>query len=324
MSYYFNGDLEDFLLTSKTEYTIEFNPFNEEFEYFIALLENETICTKKIYSPDYINYLKYEFNCDLKTTKSKVDAKLWCFQIYDLKLQKRINSRFFTKKYSNKYNEHQAIKIYDQEELEEGFVYKEDISVSGMGNYLYPRDKKKLYKVLKDRPLLKEKLLSRTEDISSLVDGNDIYHYQNTVDEYFQYKGTFIGRDFKNETWFVDYKDKLTSFMEEELNIQGPYAVDSFVYEDKLHFLSEINNRKTMGYIAHKLKEKYFNGFPLFKSILIPSKKVDDFKLTYSMNLDNTYLISPRGNLFCYFVVVAHTEDELKRSELNLYSRIFD
>lgn len=325
MTYFFNGDLEEFLAKEKKEYRVQFNKFNQEFEYFIALLENGAILSDKNYPEDYINHLKYSYNVDLVTTLDDSDFQLWCFDIYDYDLQVKVNSRFFTAKYANDFNYYKGEIIQSIDDVEAGYIYKENLSVSGMGNYTYPNDERKIKLALEDRPLLKEKLLNRHLDISSLYLNNKFVHYENIIDEYFQYKGTFLGKEYKNKRWFLDYENNLKKIQDEMKGIKGYFSVDSFIYdEDQLHFMSEINNRKTMGYIAVKVKEKFFNHFRYFKSILIRQDKIPSKNMHYNFDNSKIHLLSPRGNLFAYYVIVGDSIGEIKQYELELYSKLFD
>lgn len=322
MIFYFNGDLEHFLNSRQKKYSISFNKFNQEFEFLISIIENVTICTDREYSSLYADHLKSTFDVNLKTSINKREAKLWCCDFYDLDFQKKINSRFYTQNIANEFNREKVVLINDFSDVEEGFVYKEDLSVSGIGNYLFPKNKEKIRKVLKESKLLKDKFYKRDLDLSSFVENDEIVHYENIVDEYFQYKGTIIGRNFSNQSWFKDYESKVKRFVSLKLPIRGVYSIDSFISDNEVIFMSEINNRKTMGYIAYKIKEKYFSDYLLLKTILIPNKKIQN--KSYVINIQNVQLISPISNMFGFYIIAANSEKELREKEHRLYSLIFE
>jgi energy-converting hydrogenase A subunit M len=320
LSYYFNGDLENFLSSKATDYKINFNKFNQEFEFFIAILDNKTICTNRKYSDDYITHLNQIFKVDLKTSTDKKKTKLWCCDLYNLKSQREVNSRFFTQKIANKFNPYKADTVSNTDELEEGYLYKEDFSVSGNGNYRYPKDKLKIEKRFKTTKLIKDKLYDRDIDISTLIEGTNVFHYENLVDDHFQYRGSLIGKDLSDYDWFREYQKKIDTFLDMDLNIEGPYSIDSFIYDNNIYFMTEINNRKTMGYISKRIKDLYFSRFKYLQTVLIPTRKIK----RYNVEIDNVYLVSPKENLFGFFIIVSDSLKELKKKELNLYARVYN
>lgn len=320
LNYYFNSDLEDFLSSGREEYKINFNKFNQEFEFFIAILENKPICSNRVYSSDYIDYINDLFNIEFQTSKITKHTQLWCAKIYNLENQKKFNSRFFTQKIANQYNEYQAHEIKSINALEEGYLYKEDFSISGNGNYIFPKDKAKIEKRLRTSSLLKDKIYSRQLDISTLVEENSVFHYENIVDDYFQYRGSIIGKDLSNMSWFKEYELKVNKFLDMNLKIEGSYSIDSFIYDEKVYFMSEINNRKTMGYISKKIKDLYFSQFRYLQTLLVPTRKIKSF----GIDMENVYLISPKSNLFGFYIILSNNLDDLKDKELKLYSRVYN
>lgn len=321
--YYFNGDLEHFLSSKQSKYSINFNKFNQEFEFLVSILEKGALlCSNRDYSLEYKNHLKRLFGINLKTTVNKNNVNLWCCDIYDLEFQKKINSRLYTQSIANKYNEFEVKEINCLTLVEENFLYKKDLSVSGSGNFLYPKDKIKIEKQLERGPLLKDKLYKREFDVSTLVDGQKIYHYQNFVDDYFQYKGSLVGEDLSSYEWFSSYEKKVHSFINQNIPIKGTYSIDSFISDSKVIFMSEINNRKTMGYIAHRIKEKFFSESVLLKTLLIPNKRIKN--KSYELNLRGVELISPIDNTFGFYIVTANSMRELKEREYQLYNKLFD
>ncbi|MCT4642836.1 MAG: hypothetical protein N4A33_11135 [Bacteriovoracaceae bacterium] len=320
LAYYFNCDLEDFLSSGKSSYDFVSNKFNQEFEYLMVLIDEIPLYTQKVYSKEYTYYLKKYFNISFEFSYDFKNAKGWCFELYDLETQKKINSRFFTTQISNKFNDYKSYIIDSIDQLENGFLYKEEFSVSGIGNYTY-KDKEKLYHILKKRPVLKEKLHKRLFDISTLVISENKIHYENFIDKNFGYKGSRF-RDLSKCEWYQDYCfgiDSIVLELKRKVNIKGVYSIDSFFVEDGIHFMSEVNNRKTMGYIAFHLKEKFFPTKSFFDFILIPTKKIKNF--TYDILIEDCYLVSPRENLFSIFIYGADSLNRLNDINGYLYKR---
>ncbi len=157
--------------------------------------------------------------------------------------------------------------------------------------------------------LIVEPLLKRKFDFSTFVfpDGNQIT-YQNLVDEKFQYRGTLFSspdnlsetslsfyQDVPKEQW-KKYRDALNVIRQEVGHTEYGFSVDSFVHDvngnNRIHILSEVNARRTMGLIAFEmmkltrrgkktaltLKKPYFEDHLL----LSPSKSLFEIYLSFS------------------------------------------
>ncbi len=326
MSWFFNCDLEDFLKSGKNRYEIQSNKFNQEFEYFILWLENEALYSTKKYRSEFLDFVSTYNNCSVVTTKNN-DVKNWCVPIYNIEEQKKLNSKIETTRFAIKNNlAHKNTQIIDETcDLEDGYLYKEAYGVSGIGTWkIHSKPKTVTF------PLVKDPLLKRTFDFSSLIDGRDMYMYQNHIDDHFQYRGTTIGLNFDYFDWIEEYKINIEKIKKVFSSIHTPMSIDSFLYsennEEKVYTLSEVNNRKTMGFIALKLKEKLFQNYRYMRLRIF---SINQLKRDYSykdlvLQFDKKVIpLSPIENRFLTFALAEDSLGELNELEDLLISTFF-
>lgn len=310
MSFFFNVEYEKYLEQNKSD-PYHSNKISQEFEYLINYLDpTSEIYTTKNYSKDFLDKFKELTGVSFKMTHRKKVVIPWCQDSSDFSMLQKLQDKkktltFFKEKGVIK---HHLELINNKEKLEEGFLYKEPFSLSGMGHYSYPKDKIKIENLLLEKELIKEERLDRKIDFSTLVkNGKVLGRYQNFVDDHFQYKGTIISKDFKLEDHLEEpYHKALQIILAYSKDYSGIMSIDSFTYQKNnelyLQPISEINARKTMGYCALKMKEKYF---PKFNHFLFFLKRNDN-------SLINRMMISPIENRFHIYTVGAQSLSELK------------
>lgn len=329
MSYFFNGDFEDFLASDSKTYTINSNKKNQEFEYLILWLEEEELYTTKKYESDYLSFIEKNKDSKPKITTNKSKVKLWCQNTDDKKLQRVLNSKRTSTKFAIENNfAHPETKIcVEGEKIKDNFLYKDPLGMSGIGIWKGSQHKDKISSFLKNKKMIEEPLLERTFDIGCCVlEGENVF-YQNHIDEYFQYKGTTLGLSLEKLNWFEEYKRKIEMIKKHyrEIGIRGPYSIDSFLYKEngieKLYALSEVNARKTMGYTAIKLWEKYFpmKRYCSFKIIAQRDLKtvIDHNKIFERFN-GEVIPLSPNGNIFFTYLIGADSIHDLHELEDDL------
>lgn len=326
MSWFFNSDLEDFFKNGKDQYQINSNKKNQELEYFILWLENEALYTTKRYDEKYLNFIQ-KFN-PAALTNIKKNIKLWCSEIYNYNFQRKINSKVETTLFNieNDLAHSSTSIINDIAFLEDNYIYKEPYGVSGIGTWKFSQKPKDI-----KLPLVKEKLLNRQLDFSTLVLPEGDIIYLNEVDEYFQYKGTTIGINFSHYDWYENYLNNVKLIKNSFKELKPPFSIDSFIYkeneENKLYSMSEINGRKTMGYCAYKLKEKYFSKYRYARLRLIPSRLIKN-KVEHE-DLFNQFEgklipLAPFGNTFSAYIFAEENLGELNELEDNLFFTLLD
>jgi hypothetical protein len=325
MSFAFNVDFEDFLKSDNDEYQFISTKKTQEFEYFILWLEEDPLYSLKKYEPSYLEFIK-NFN-KFKITTSKEKLKMWICEIYNKNEQRVLNSKIASSTFAienNMAHKNTTLEKY-KTVFQDGYLYKEEFGVSGIGTSKTEQSYNKL-----SFPLVKEPLLDRNFDFSTLFYDESSCIYQNHIDDYFQYKGTTIGLNFDYFEWIHQYKEDIQKIKNKFFSSKNPMSIDSFLYqengEDKVYTLSEVNNRKTMGYCALKLKEKlgskhHYARLRLFRTKDL--KKNFDHEKVYSQFDKKVIPLSPLDNVFVTFLILEDSLGELNELEDLLVSTLF-
>lgn len=315
MSLLFNVDYEQQLFSS-SPVKLESNRVNQELEYFLFFLENEPVYSRRQYDLEYCHHLE-SMGFTVKTTDHKDNIHCWWGEYENLEQKRLLNSKLTSTRLAIENNLcHPATHIFDQQqELLPGLVYKDPTGVSGRGIYT-KKDEQKVLGLLKKTPLICEPLLHRKQDISYLHLESEGLMYTNQVDDYFQYRGTTIAPLKLAENLQVNFEKAIQlvcKFMQEQ-GATGPWSLDGFTYEEdgklKLYALSEINYRKTMGYVTYKLHQMW-NEKGISQLHLIPTSKLMG-QLPY-LDDDGIRVLSPRGNRFASLFLQASDLMELQQ-----------
>lgn len=334
ISYFFNSDLEDFLSSGKSEYKISSSKKNQELEYFILWLEDQPLYTTKEYEVNYLEFIKSVKHSDVLLTQDSRNVKLWCQSLNDIEKQRILNSKLTSTEFAVKENlAHPKTKVIkDGDKIENSLIYKDPLGVSGIGMWNGEKHKEKISKLLRKTPLIAEPLLKRTFDISTCVIDDNNYFYQNHIDEHFQYKGSTLGLKLSDVSWFGQYElniEKIKKYYK-ELGIRSPFSIDSFTYKEdgkeKLYSLSEVNARKTMGYVAIKLWQKYFPDYRYCSFKLVNSKKIINqisHEEIYKAFRGKVIPLSPYGNTFFTYIIGEDSLHDLYELEDDLLSTLF-
>lgn len=326
INYFFNCDFERYLELKQQDPYIS-SKQSQEFEYLINYLDlSSCIYTTKDYGEEFKKRFKKLTRKDFLTITEKMNVTPWCQENGDQILLRKIQDKSQTLLHFKKKNliKHEVKLIHSESELEENFLYKEPFSLSGMGHYTFPKDEKRLRKIIQKKKIIKEEKLNRILDFSTLFNRKErLWTYLNRVDEYFQYKGTLIGPKEYSPPQKVKelYKKAIEEVLNYTGNYNGIFSVDSFLYQNEneifLQPVSEINMRKTMGYCALKIKEKYFPKAPYFLFSLIRNPEIDSKKIL-SNESESTHLLSPIENRFHLWVITGSSLEEVNQQELKL------
>jgi hypothetical protein len=296
ITYFNNADYEQFLFSKNTQYNFQLNKTNKEFEYFILITEDSPLYTDSNFSKEYRTRIKKIFSKEMKKTSEKKNLKPWCMaldtpkEIVSKKTALKINQDLF------KYTDLKLVSV--GKKLKENSYYVLDGELSGRGHYLYPRDHVRIQRLLDSGvELIEEPRRERIRDISTLfLSDNEFIVYENIIDNQCQYKGTII-KDLSKESWYPTYILDIQKVLAEyrKLNISYPFSIDSYFYLEnqieKIKVLSEINARKTMGWMAYWLHQ-YFS---CKESFFYLSRNELDIKGSIQLN--------PLGKIFnCYFL----------------------
>lgn len=299
-----NIDYESVLYSGKP------NPeFNRSLEFLPLFLEPKPLFSTRDYPQSYLTYISDLTGKAPQFTSSGPTINWWG-ELKDLERERFLNSKITSTELAIKkgWNK-QAFVLKSRKDLDQfsslslPIIMKSPHEMSGRG-----------FKVFQDLsevktsslnpgpfPFILEPLLTRQFDFSAyhFSDGHLIY-YQNLVDEKFQYKGT-IFKDWRNpdlahltifdsvgtEQWarFEKAMEELRGFyLEHSRGLRQSFSVDSFLYKEdgtlKIHYVSEVNFRKTMGSVTYELARKFSRDRPWAMLLLMNSKKIAaDFKL---------------------------------------------
>lgn len=310
--YHCNIDFEEKLFASKYN-DFESSKQNQEFEFLIVLLEPRSkIFSTRLYSTTYKDWVFKTTGSHLKITDSAKNAQFWWGQFDNIDVLKSFQSKIEIQKLGlNEKVPSQVVsnssELSDSEKLLCRFPYQK----SGQGNFIWPNDKNKIEKKLKNNPCVVTKLLDRKSDFSTIIENQKVVGLvENIVDEKFQYRGTVCNGFEVPMHLKTEYEEKLARVLAllKNANYTGICSIDSFIYGDEqLYFLSEINMRKTMGYVALQLKNKYGLGTEF--SFLLSREKLSTACLE---------CISPEGNLFYTYTSNSDVRSSLIKSNIAL------
>tara|TARA_Y100000780_G_scaffold232594_1_gene268508 strand:+ start:177944 stop:178897 length:954 start_codon:yes stop_codon:yes gene_type:complete len=306
VSWLFNADYESFLFSGKEHYKQSSNKINQEFEYLIHFFEDEPIFTNKKYSKAFIDHIQGLTGREFKTTSFNKNVHNWWCEVGDLERDQALQSKITSTKFSIENGLETEAKILDDPNtrFEEGKIYKLPGEFSGRGHLKYPKDGKKIKRILSSGlKLIEEPLRNRTVDFSSLVlSEKEVITYENLVDEKFQYKGTKLA-PFKVPEGYEKIISMTIDFYL-GLGANYPFSIDSYQYRDgdelKLAPVCEVNVRKTMGFIAYRLKS--FFKSPYGALLILSDRKAEGRHYTW---------LSPEENLFQLCFVSADSESQL-------------
>ena len=331
VAWFFDSDFEERLFSEKmTSFTS--TKRTQEFEYFISLLKpNDFIYSTKKYQIEYIQFIEEFTKSEFLITNKNKNITPWNSDYKDLDFLKKLQSKIMTLEFGkrNGFYKHEVNIVKDIKKLKDNFIYKYPYSVSGQGNYVFPKDQTVIEKLIEKHQLIEEERLERIFDFSSLIINNElILTYQNFVDEYFQYKGTLISEEpiFSHELE-LQYQTYLEKVLDYSKSYKGVMSVDGFLYtkngQTELNPMCEINARKTMGYFTCEFKKKYFRNWKSFKLLLIRNKKTLKTRPMLENSKGGYLLISPLENIFNCFVIYGPSNKDLFEMENELLLTYF-
>jgi hypothetical protein len=294
MSWLFNTDYELKLFSSNPQIK-ESSRLNQEFEYLMHYLDYSPIATLKQYSKEAIEKIEFLSNKKFELDSNIKNAKNFWGELKDIELERKLNSKITTTQFLIENGlSHPSTLILneiDEKFLSKNFVIK--LAGGFSGKEVYSGDKFKF----KNGPIIVELKLDRLFDFSVLNENGVNYIYQNFIDKHFQYRGTIINRStvLNPEMFLIDFNisedeaKKYNNFLKQIKKNWGEnsiYSIDSFIYQNdllrKVYFMSEINYRKTFGWLTLKLADKFLKDFQwvgLFLSKLKNLDKNSEFKI---------------------------------------------
>ena len=320
-SFIVNADYESQLYHHK-----DYPKWRLTIEFFFLWIEPKCfLSSTHSYSPEDIHFLTRSIGVEpLISLKTQLHNQIyWWGKLENKDLERKINSRLFifdeAKRLELLPNESIIINNdFELKQLPGHYILKTEGSMSGKGII-----KKELsYKKNMIFPLIAEPLFHRKKDFSCYVfnSENKIIFYQNEVDDHFQFRGTFLGEGkiselmdhAQDEELLENFLSKVKGIHDYILNqgATGDFSIDSFIYEKNkqlyLYGLTEINYRKTMGWVTWKLKNR-FNSPWIFLG-LYPKKNSRDKILNFSKQV---ILLSPEVCPFYWVLFLGSSKHEI-------------
>lgn len=316
----FNADYETELFQGKGAPPV----INQSLEFLYLYLEDSPLFSTKKYSPEFLQHVE-NVSGNKPEIVSKGAFENWWGPLRDISIEQKINSKELSSRFFP-----DAMLASGLSDLklspEKKYLAKPLSEMSGRGFCVFNDHDKNVLEELfrKSGKLLVEPFLDRKFDFSHYILPEREICYENIVDSRFQYKGTTFN-DLKNPTieslsfyssispeeWkrFRMSMDKIKAFYALEM-----YSIDSFVYASEgellIRDITEVNVRKTMGYIAWKLSQKYAQGAGWSQFLLARQKAKTPFReiKEKAESIDVLYL-SPGDTRFEIFFVSADSKE---------------
>lgn len=329
-----NFDYEIELFSLNKDETIR-----KEFEYLFFWVENSksSLMTDLNYDESYLKDVFSKTKNKILLTR-KLYNKNWWGELKDIELEKKLNSKItsydFAIKNSYCHPLTKIIKTSDDILLQDqrNYVLKSPFLMAGNGFFLFnhstiSKAKDWANKNLKQGPLILEPWLTKIIDIGTyIVEREEVVHYLNFSNERGNYKGTRVYKEQSNCFNYLSFLGAdIDQFIFEtgqiieyyfQLGAKCNFSIDSFLYKHesqiKLYSLSEINYRKTMGYVALALMKN--NRHQVGELFFLPkTNKKHDHKVLSELNIT---LLSPVHTRFNIFWIEANTDDEIEEREV--------
>lgn len=329
-SFIVNADYESQLYHHK-----DYPKWRLAIEFFFLWIEPKCfLSSTHSYSLEDIHFLTKSTGAEpLISSKTKPQEQIfWWGKLENKDLERKINSRLFI------FDEARRLRLLPSEtmiinndselkELPSDYLLKTEGAMSGKGIIKIELSSKK--KMI--FPLIAEPLFNRSKDFSCYVFNSEkkIIFYQNIVDEHFQFRGTLLGEGNISELMESSQEENLLeSFPSKVKEIHdyilkqgatGDFSMDSFLYSKNdrtsLYGLTEINYRKTMGWVTWKLKNR-FNSPWVFLG-LYPKKDSRDKILNFSKQV---ILLSPDVCPFYWVLFLGNSKHEITELKIKFES----
>lgn len=325
----FNADYETELFHGVTAPPV----INQSLEFLYLYLEDAPLYSTKKYSDEFLKHVE-EISGHKPEIVSKGNFENWWGPLTNLSLEQRVNSKEMSAQFiPDAFIASSASQL--KISADKKYLAKPLSEMSGRGFCVFDNSNKTQLDELfrKSGKLLIEPFLDRRFDFSHYILPERDIVYENIVDSRFQYKGTTFRNLHEPTIESLSFYEKVskeewTRFKQTLEQIKGFYAfinysVDSFVYSEdgilKVRAITEVNVRKTMGYIAWKLSEKYAKTSGWSQFLLARQKAKNSFsEMKKKADSLGVLYLSPGDTRFEIFFVFAESEEKgkLKVQEL--------
>ena len=337
----FNVDFETQIFQGKSD-----PRWRKSVEFLFFWVEDTALVTSIEYSNDYRKYISSYTGVEPQTTPNIEGAFNWWGDLNPIELMKTINSKKFSYFLSKELNHLPEYSYFlesakDLEKinlnLQPKWILKSLDGVSGKGHRRIQAHENVSHESLLF-PSILEAEMNRYKDLGAyyLPFEDRFIYYENNVDTHFQYKGTILGEGDQDELHLdPDEKVHLIHYDEflhkiknkiQKLGYSEGFSVDSFFYKNamgevKFYPLTEINCRKTMGYMAYLLKKKFQSKWIYF--FIIPQKKIIlNWQEMMSKSTRDILILSPEDTNLSWHCSLGDSAQSVKDKKLQWENKI--
>ena len=317
-----NVDFEEVLLGKPARLSLR-----ASVEFLALWVQAHPLFASRPYSETYLKYVSTKTGQHASVT-AQGDPVEWWGETFNTELMKKLSSKTEFKTWWQARWPLEAHNCFSWHELDaivqDGqWLIKKSDGMSGRGHQKVtreelPRLRDRLEKTL-SQGVVVEPLYQRTRDVSALwlSEENRFIYYANLIDDRFQWRGTILNRDTMSEVpeGTQNWRKHLVELQKyvSDLGYQGPFSVDAFFYQsgqgEKFHPGSEMNPRKTMGWVTYQLWKK--NKMASASLSLVPLVLTEDTWLQVSQ-LAEAQLLSPVNCPFTWYWLEAESLRELE------------
>lgn len=297
---------------------------NESLEFLALWVDPRPLLTKKKYPDSYSNYIEKLIG---HKPCFKPEGKYihWWGDLSHPEILKEIAQKSFSFRFFEKGWKLEGICPQSWKEVElfllkhKRCILKGEGKMSGRGHRLITLEDLPKLAFKAFEPCVLEPYYDRVKDISALYvdDENRFIYYQNEIDQKFQWRSNLITPDLNVEDRWRDELELLRLKIS-DLGYLGPFSVDAFYYKvlNDLKFYpgSEVNPRKTMGWVNYKL---FLKIKPKASLLGMETKKLNESQWKTLAENSNILLLSPPDNKFVIYWIGADSvaQIEMKRKE---------
>lgn len=295
---------------------------NESLEFLAFWVESRALLTKKSYPPSYLSYVAQHTGVQPRV-KREGNHELWWGDLSCPELVRTIAQKSFCFNFFKQSWQLEGICPQSWQEVEDYLVthprclLKGEGKMSGRGHRIITSVELPTLRQTHFEPCVLEPLFERAEDISALYvsDEEKFVFYKNQIDKKFQWRANHISPELDVPERWIRELEMLRGTLS-HLGYQGPFSVDAFIYRKgtELEFYpgSEINPRKTMGWVNYKLKEKWHRVSSLLG---MEPKSLTLSQWEQLAQNSEVLLLSPPENKFLIYWIGAESSRELETKQ---------
>lgn len=315
-----NGDYEEWLAGRGPRARL-----NGAIECLAFWVQSAPVLVHRSYPDFYLEHVAHHTGHRPEIITKSTNSIPWWGEALDHQLESKLNAKTWAFTWWKERWPLEGAICRSAEEVEKiigdgrRWLIKRDHGMSGRGHLVVSKENwAELKKRVEDwlpEAMVVEPLRERDGDVAALwmPERNQFVFHRNEVDARFQWRATLLGPlDMPDPRW----PERLEELARE---IRGSgyasvFGIDAFTYQEKnqrkLHPCSEINARKSMGWVAHRLWEKCPAAHA---TLLMESAKLGEaaWKKLVSDVASHVLVLSPPDNPFVWAFVTGMDETEV-------------